>query len=91
MDGLVDDIVWLEDIVVDAVAVILLLRALVDAPVAIDDELECHVSRLYASLHTAAEARRHPCRIHGQRETYLVLRVLLGQLDRLLEDAVLLL
>jgi hypothetical protein len=39
VDRLVDDVLWLEDIVYYTMAVILLARALVDDPIAIDDEL----------------------------------------------------
>jgi hypothetical protein len=46
VDRLIDDIVWLEDIVDNAVIVGLLARTLVDAPAAIDDKLESHVSKL---------------------------------------------
>jgi hypothetical protein len=39
VDRLVDNVLWLEDIVYYAMAVILLARALVDDPIAIDNEL----------------------------------------------------
>jgi hypothetical protein len=39
VDRLVNNVIWLENIVYYAVAVILLARAVVDDPIAIDDKL----------------------------------------------------
>lgn len=55
MRGLVYNVLGQEDVVDNAVAIVLLGRALVDAPVAIDDKLRASVSKSAESALPAAE------------------------------------
>lgn len=89
MSRLVYDVLGEENVVDNAMAVILLGRALVDTPVAIDDKLRAIVSQLQGRRAVCSRARLQ-ARV-AQRAAYLVLCLGLGKLNSLLEDAALLL
>jgi hypothetical protein len=99
--GLVYNVLGQEDVVGDALAIVLLGRALVDTPVSIDNKLCASVSRgLHGELaagcwlperRAGAPGGRRVSVSHSGVRTHLVLCLGLGQLDRLLEDGALLL
>jgi hypothetical protein len=71
------------------VAIVLFARAVIDDPVAIDDELQTMLASFaHDRPKLGGRSAKEDC---SSGRAHLVLGVRLGQLDRLLEDAIMLL